>query len=63
MCKNSYEQVSAKTKKTMIFCSRIGKEGTLEQLCISQRYCQNKDRYIEIDQKRDCKYYMDDECK
>lgn len=57
MCENSYEQMSNKTKRVMIFCSRIGRDGSLDQLCISQRFCQDKDRYIELDQKRDCKYY------
>lgn len=57
MCKNSYEQISNRTEKMMIFCSRMGKDGTLDQLCISQKFCPDKDRYIEIDQKRDCKYY------
>ena len=57
MCKNSYEQKSDRTEKVMIFCNRMGKEGTLDQLCISQKFCLDKDRYVEIDQKRDCKYY------
>jgi len=57
MCKNSYEQVSHQTGKTMIFCKRMGTEATLNQLCISQKYCADKNRYVEIDQKRDCKYY------
>lgn len=57
MCKYSYEQKSDRTKKVMIFCSRMGNEGTLCQLCISQKFCPTKDRYVEIDQKRDCKYY------
>lgn len=57
MCKNSYEQISHQTGKTMIFCTRMGTEATLSQLCISQKYCADKGRYVEIDQKRDCKYY------
>lgn len=57
MCKNSYELKSDRTEKVMIFCSRMGKDGTLDQLCISQKFCPDKDRYVEIDQKRDCKYY------
>ena len=57
MCKNSYEQVSHQTGKTMIFCKHKGTEATLSQLCISQKYCADKGRYVEIDQKRDCKYY------
>lgn len=57
MCKNAYEQISDNTKKVMIFCKLMGTDGTLNQLCISQRYCPNKDRYVEIDQKKDCKKY------
>ena len=57
MCKNAYEQLSERTKKIMIFCRLMGDEGTLNQLCISQKFCRDKDRYVEIDQKKDCKYY------
>lgn len=57
MCKNSYEQISKRTGKIMIFCKLMGTEATLSQLCISQKYCMDKDRYVEIDQKKDCKYY------
>lgn len=57
MCKNAYEQVSIKTKKTMIFCKLMGNDGSLSQLCISQKFCRDKDRYVELDQKKDCKYY------
>lgn len=57
MCKNSYEQLSERTGKIMIFCNLIGNSGTIDQLCISQKFCKEKDRYVEIDQKRDCKYY------
>lgn len=57
MCKNAYEQISQHTQKTMIFCKLMGTDATLNQLCISQKFCADKDRYVEIDQKRDCKYY------
>lgn len=57
MCKNAYEQVSEKTGKIMIFCKLKGKDNSLSQICISQKFCQDKDRYIEINQKRDCKYF------
>lgn len=57
MCKNAYEQLSSHTSKSMIFCRLKGMDGTLNQLCISQRYCPDKDKYIEIDQRRDCKKY------
>ena len=57
MCKNSYEKISDSTKKMMIFCKLLGTDGSLTQLCISQRYCSNRDRYVEINQKKDCKKY------
>lgn len=59
MCKNAYEQVSERTNKIMIFCKLKGGDAQLNQLCVSQRFCQNKDRYIEVNQKRDCKYFED----
>lgn len=59
MCKNSCEQLSERTGKTMIFCKLKGTEGLISQLCIAQRYCKDKDRYIETDQKMNCKDYKD----
>ena len=59
MCKNAYEQVSDRTGKMMIFCKLMGNDANLSQLCVSQKFCTDKDRYVEIDQKRDCKYYED----
>lgn len=58
MCKNAYEQLSDKTNKVMLFCRLRGKDAALSQLCISQRFCTEKDRYIEINQKNDCKYFI-----
>ncbi len=57
MCKNAYEMTSSRTKKVMIFCKLLGNDGNLNQLCISQKYCQDKDRYVVIDQKKDCNKY------
>ena len=57
MCKNAYEQISNRTEKLMIFCKLMGEDGALSQLCVSQKFCKDKDRYIEIDQNKDCKYY------
>lgn len=57
MCKHAYERVSKRTKKLMIFCDLMGNDAALSQLCISQRFCKDKDRYVEINQKKDCKYY------
>ena len=37
----------------------MGNDANLSQLCVSQKFCTDKDRYVEIDQKRDCKYYED----
>ena len=59
MCKNAYEQVSDRTGKIMIFCKLMGNDANLSQLCVSQKFCTDKDRYVEIDQERDCKYYED----
>ena len=57
MCSHAYEKQNEKTGKIMIFCKRMGNEATLSQLCISQKFCKDKNRYVEIDQKRDCKFY------
>lgn len=57
MCKNAYEKISDRTEKTMIFCKLKGTESTLSNLCISQKYCGDKNRYVAINQKRDCKYF------
>lgn len=57
MCKNAYEKMSERTKKVMLFCRLAGNDATLSQICISQKFCADKNRYIAIDQKGDCKYY------
>lgn len=57
MCKNSYELISERTGKKMIFCKLLGIDGSLNQLCISQRFCAKKDRYIESNPRKYCKNY------
>lgn len=58
MCKNSYEKISDRTNKNMLFCKLLGVDGSLSQLCISQRFCQKKDKYIESENpQKTCKYY------
>lgn len=57
MCKNAYEQLSERTKKIMIFCKLKGTDASLSQLCISQRFCSNKDKYIPNNQEKNCKDY------
>jgi len=46
------------TGKEMIFCKLLGNEGLLSQICICQRFCQEKDKYVESDHpKKICKNY------
>lgn len=59
MCDNSYYKILDSTGKIMIFCTRLGSEASLSNLCVSQRYCKDKDRYIEGNQKQSCKYYSE----
>lgn len=59
MCKNAYEKLSEHTKKTMIFCKLKGLDSSLEKLCICQRFCPKKDKYIELNPKANCKYYIE----
>lgn len=59
MCKNSYEKLSDRTGKIMVFCKSKGNDGLISQLCIAQRFCKDKDRYITTDQKRNCKFYKE----
>lgn len=57
MCKNAYEQISERTGKKMIFCKLMGSDGLLSQLCISQRFCNEKDKYVENNPNKNCKNY------
>lgn len=57
MCKYEYEQISERTGKRMIFCKLKGLDAELFQTCISQRFCGKEDRYVAVDQKKNCKYY------
>lgn len=59
MCKNSYEKFSERTKKNMLFCKLLGTDGLLSQICISQRFCKEKDKYIESENsKKNCINYI-----
>lgn len=58
MCRNSYKKILERTGKEMLFCKLRGNDGSLKQLCISQRFCQEKDKYIESDHpNKMCKNY------
>ena len=59
MCKNAYEQLSEQTNTVMIFCKLKGNNATMSQLCISQRYCKDKNKYVPLNQKQSCKLYED----
>lgn len=56
MCKNAYEKLSERTGKTMIYCKLRTNDSTF-QLCISQRFCRDKDKYVPHEQKNFCKFY------
>ena len=63
MCKNCYEKFVERSRKIMLFCKLLDsdKEAKTEmmKLCICQRFCSDKDKYIPHQQKRDCKKYED----
>lgn len=58
MCRYAYDKRSSLTNKTMIFCHlQDTKKTDYMKLCISQKFCSDGDRFVEVNQKRDCKYY------
>ena len=63
MCKNCYEKFVERSGKIMLFCKLldVDKEAKTEmmKLCICQRFCSDKDKYIPYQQKECCKYYED----
>ena len=63
MCKNCYEKFVERSRKIMLFCKLLDsdKEAKTEmmKLCICQRFCSDKDKYIPHQQKEGCKYYED----
>ena len=61
MCKNAYEEYIGRSGKIMILCKlRITNTSSdMEKLCVSQRFCSDKDKYIPHQQKEGCKYYED----
>ena len=63
MCKNCYEKFVERSGKIMLFCKLldVDKEAKTEmmKLCICQRFCSDKDKYIPYHQKESCKKYED----
>ena len=61
MCRNAYEEYVERSGKVMILCKlRITNTSSdMEKLCVCQRFCSDKDKYIPHQQKEGCKYYED----
>ena len=56
MCKYSFEKISERTGKSMIYC-KLQNENNGMKLCISQRFCKDKDKYIPHEQRNYCKFF------
>jgi len=60
MCRYCYSKISESTKKRMLYCNNENVKNGSENLCLCQRYCTQKGKYIEHNQdKRHCKYCID----
>lgn len=59
MCKYSYYNESPTTKKQMIYCKLFENEKKdMEQICLFQKYCRDKDIYLENNQNRCKNFYQ-----
>ena len=59
MCNKCYEKLADKTGVNMLFChDKDDEDSELLQLCICQRYCDQKEKYIPYNQKQGCKSYL-----
>ena len=61
MCKNCYEKMVKRSEKIMLFCKLLENDITntseMMKLCICQRFCSDKDKYIPYKQKEGCKNF------
>ena len=61
MCKNCYEKFVERSGKVMLFCKLLEADNEIKtemmKLCIRQRFCSDKDKYIPYQQKEGCKKY------
>lgn len=61
MCKNCYEKFVERSGKKMLFCKLLDEDKNLKnemiKLCICQRFCKDKNKYIPNNQKQNCKNY------
>lgn len=57
MCVNAYKKINPKNKHMMYFCHRFENQDDISnQLCIRQRYCSEKGKYIFHEESK-CRYY------
>ena len=58
LCKYTISKFDNKTKTDMIFCLNKKLEPEFNKMCLCQKYCPDKGRYIAHNQdKRHCKYF------
>lgn len=57
MCEHAYEKLSDRTGKTMIFCRLMKNTNDFQNICISQKFCQKLDKYVQQKERNVCKHY------
>ncbi len=57
MCSHAFEALCSRTGKVMVFCTLKGADPTLDNICISQKFCGKLDKYVPLNQEQDCKHY------
>ncbi len=57
MCKYEYEKKSEKTNTVMIFCKLKNNDNEMLNICVSQKYCGKKNKYVSHNQEKNCKFY------
>ena len=59
MCKHCCEEYIPRTECEMLICKLLKEQGRtdIETLCICQRYCSEKNKYIPYNQEQGCKNY------
>lgn len=60
MCKHCYEKLISRTERVMLVCKLLenkNNDSEIDSLCVCQRYCSEKDKYIPYNQKMGCKNF------
>nr|DAZ84242.1 MAG TPA: hypothetical protein [Caudoviricetes sp.] len=61
MCKHCYEKFISRTGRKMLICQLLENQehtaSDLSNLCLCQRYCNDKNQYIPYNQKSGCKNF------